>query len=187
MRVVRCRPRLALKKEEITCVISDALPTSNYNFDTQRSMEQNRVNCREQLMWRGRGRAWVAWGRRWYVWRGRTAVAAREEAGSGSGGAHGGAGRRWCAWGRRGVGAALVAHGGAWGAAGARGARGGGGGCAWSMARSGRARGGGVYGGQGQIHYVGKVGHGPTSIFRLFIPTFCIYYKIKHIRYMIPN
>jgi hypothetical protein len=55
-------------------------------------------------------------------------VAAREEAASGGGGARGagdgacdGAGRRWCAWWRRGVGAALVARGGAWGDAGVAG------------------------------------------------------------------
>jgi hypothetical protein len=52
MRVVGCRPRLALHREDIACVIPDALPTSNYNFDTHRSMEQSRVNCREQLRWR---------------------------------------------------------------------------------------------------------------------------------------
>jgi hypothetical protein len=51
MRVVGCRPRLALHREEIACVIPDALPTSNYNFDTHRSMEQSRVNCREQWRW----------------------------------------------------------------------------------------------------------------------------------------
>jgi hypothetical protein len=45
MRVVGCRPRLALHGEEIACVIPDALPTSNYNFDTHRSIEQSRVNC----------------------------------------------------------------------------------------------------------------------------------------------
>jgi hypothetical protein len=52
MRVVGCRPRLALHREEIACVIPDALPTSKYNFDTHRSMEQSRVNCREQWRWR---------------------------------------------------------------------------------------------------------------------------------------
>jgi hypothetical protein len=52
MRVVGCRPRLALHREEIACVIPDALPTSNYNFDTHRSMEDSRVNCREQWRWR---------------------------------------------------------------------------------------------------------------------------------------
>jgi hypothetical protein len=39
MRVVGCRPRLALHREEIACVIPDALTTSNYNFDTHMSME----------------------------------------------------------------------------------------------------------------------------------------------------
>jgi hypothetical protein len=48
---VGCRPRLALHREEIACVIPDALPTCNYNFDTHRSMEQSRVNCREQWRW----------------------------------------------------------------------------------------------------------------------------------------
>jgi hypothetical protein len=52
MRVVGRRPRLALHREEIACVIPDALPTSNYNFDTHRSMEDSRVNCREQWRWR---------------------------------------------------------------------------------------------------------------------------------------
>jgi hypothetical protein len=52
MRVVGCRPRLALHREEIACVIPDALPTSNYNFDTHRSIEESRVNCREQWRWR---------------------------------------------------------------------------------------------------------------------------------------
>jgi hypothetical protein len=42
---------LALHREEIACVIPDALPTSNYNFDTHRSMEHSRVNCREQWRW----------------------------------------------------------------------------------------------------------------------------------------
>jgi hypothetical protein len=51
-RVVRCRPRLALHREEIACVIPDALTTCNYNFDTHRSMELSRVNCREQWRWR---------------------------------------------------------------------------------------------------------------------------------------
>jgi hypothetical protein len=46
--VVGCRPRLALHREEIACVIPDALPTSNYNFDTHKSMEDSRVNFREQ-------------------------------------------------------------------------------------------------------------------------------------------
>jgi hypothetical protein len=32
MRVVGCCPRLALHREEIACVIPDALPTSNYNL-----------------------------------------------------------------------------------------------------------------------------------------------------------
>jgi hypothetical protein len=45
-------PRLALHREEIACVIPDALPTSNYNFDTHMSMEESRVNCREQWRWR---------------------------------------------------------------------------------------------------------------------------------------
>jgi hypothetical protein len=48
MRVVGCRPRLALHREEIACVIPDALPTSNYNFDTHRSMEDSRINSRKQ-------------------------------------------------------------------------------------------------------------------------------------------
>jgi hypothetical protein len=52
LRVVGCHPRLALHREEIACVIPDALPTSNYNFDTHRSMEESRVNCREQWRWR---------------------------------------------------------------------------------------------------------------------------------------
>jgi hypothetical protein len=39
MRVVGCHPILALHREEITCVIPDALPISKYNFDTHRSME----------------------------------------------------------------------------------------------------------------------------------------------------
>jgi hypothetical protein len=51
MRVVGCRPRLALHREEIACVIPDVLPTSNYNFDTHRSMEQSGVNCKEQWRW----------------------------------------------------------------------------------------------------------------------------------------
>jgi hypothetical protein len=51
-RVVGCRPRLALHREEIACIIPDALSTSNYNFDTHRSMEESRVNCREQWRWR---------------------------------------------------------------------------------------------------------------------------------------
>jgi hypothetical protein len=54
MRVVGCRPRLALHREEITCVIPDALTTCNYNFDTHRSMELSRVNCREQWRWRSK-------------------------------------------------------------------------------------------------------------------------------------
>jgi hypothetical protein len=54
MRVVGCRPRLALHREEIASVIPDVLPTSNYNFDTHRSMEHSRVNCREQLRWRSK-------------------------------------------------------------------------------------------------------------------------------------
>jgi hypothetical protein len=29
MRVIGCRPRLSLHREEIACVIPDALPTSN--------------------------------------------------------------------------------------------------------------------------------------------------------------
>jgi hypothetical protein len=39
MRVVGCRPRLSLHREEIACVIPDALSTSNYNFNTHRSLE----------------------------------------------------------------------------------------------------------------------------------------------------
>jgi hypothetical protein len=38
MRVVGYRPRLSLHREEIACVVLDALPTSNYNLDTHRSM-----------------------------------------------------------------------------------------------------------------------------------------------------
>jgi hypothetical protein len=52
MRVVGCRPRLALHREEIACIIPNALPTCNYNFDTHRSIEQSRVNCMEQWRWR---------------------------------------------------------------------------------------------------------------------------------------
>jgi hypothetical protein len=43
---------LALHREEIACVIPDALQTSNYNFDTHRSVEESRVNWREQWRWR---------------------------------------------------------------------------------------------------------------------------------------
>jgi hypothetical protein len=35
---------LALHREEIACVIPDALQTSNYNFDNHRSVEESRVN-----------------------------------------------------------------------------------------------------------------------------------------------
>jgi hypothetical protein len=51
-RVVGCGRRLSLHREEIVCVIPDALPTSNCNFDTHRSMEESRVNWREQWRWR---------------------------------------------------------------------------------------------------------------------------------------
>src|SRR5688572_31269106 len=51
-RVVGCRPRLALHREEIACVIPNALQTSNYNFDTHRSVEESRVNWGEQWRWR---------------------------------------------------------------------------------------------------------------------------------------
>jgi hypothetical protein len=51
-RVVGCGTRLTLHREENACVIPDALPTSNYNFDTHRSMEHSRVNYREQWRWR---------------------------------------------------------------------------------------------------------------------------------------
>jgi hypothetical protein len=51
-RVVGCGRRLSLHREEIVCVIPDALPTFNYNFDTHRSMEESRVNWREQWRWR---------------------------------------------------------------------------------------------------------------------------------------
>jgi hypothetical protein len=51
MRVVGCHPRLSLHREEIAYVISDALSISNYNFDTYSSIEQIRVNCREQWRW----------------------------------------------------------------------------------------------------------------------------------------
>jgi hypothetical protein len=51
MRVVGCRSRLALHREEIACVIPDALPISNYNIDTHKSMEDSRVNYREQWRW----------------------------------------------------------------------------------------------------------------------------------------
>jgi hypothetical protein len=37
MRVVGCRPKLTLQREEIVCVVQYALPTSNYNFDTHRT------------------------------------------------------------------------------------------------------------------------------------------------------
>jgi hypothetical protein len=45
-------PRLALHREEIACVIPDALQTYNYNFDTHRSVDESRVNWEEQWRWR---------------------------------------------------------------------------------------------------------------------------------------
>jgi hypothetical protein len=51
MRVVGCGPRLSLHREEIACVIPDEYIMKNYNFDTHRSMELSRVNCREQQRW----------------------------------------------------------------------------------------------------------------------------------------
>jgi hypothetical protein len=42
-RVLGCRPRLALHREEIACIIPDALPTSNYNFDKEYGREQGQL------------------------------------------------------------------------------------------------------------------------------------------------
>jgi hypothetical protein len=58
MRVIGCHPRLALHREEIACVIPDALPTSNYNFDTHRSMEHSKVNYKGTMEVAERNPVW---------------------------------------------------------------------------------------------------------------------------------